>query len=146
MATPLQDPVGATISSSLRRKLDLINETIDEAVEFKLTDIAEDIVRLSPVDTGAFVNSWSFKDNPSIGRRKSSAGKPRRQDNARESGKALNNLANDIRLAFDKGSTGGPRGDLEVAAGTYYFINGAPHANKVELRNGISAQIMDIHG
>ena len=138
--------VKAAISPSLQQKLDSINETIAEAAEFKLTQISEDIVRLSPVDTGAFVNSWSFKDNPSIGRRKSSAGKPRRQDNARESGKALNNLANDIRLAFDKGSTGGLRGDLEVTAGTYYFINGAPHANKVELRYGISAQIRNIHG
>lgn len=146
MATPLQEPVGARIRPSLQRKLDLINETIDEAVEFKLTDIAEDIVRLSPVDTGAFVHSWSFKDNPSVGRRKSSAGKPRRQDNATESGKALNNLANDIRLAFDKGSSGGPRGELEVTAGTYYFINGAPHAKKVETRYGIGAQIRNIHG
>ena len=146
MATPLQDPVGARISPSLQRKLDLINETIDEAVEFKLTDIAQDIVRLSPVDTGAFVNSWSFKDNPSIGRRKSSARKPRQQDNARESGKALNNLANDIKLVFGEGSSGGPRGDLEVTAGTYYFTNGASHANKVELRYGINAQIRNIHG
>ena len=135
------------VTSSLQRKLDLINETIDEAVENKLTDVAFDIVRLSPVDTGAFVNSWSFKDNPGGGRAQSSAGKPKGQNKENERGFALNNLANDIRLAFDKGSTGGPsRSQLTITAGTYYFLNGAPHAGKVDLKYGIEAQIGDIYG
>ena len=135
------------VTSSLRRKLDLINETIDEAVENKLTDVAFDIVRLSPVDTGAFVNSWSFKDNPGGGRAQSSSGKPKGQSKENERGFALNNLANDIRLAFDKGSTGGPsRSQLTITAGAYYFLNGAPHAGKVDLKYGIEAQIGDIYG
>ena len=135
------------ITSQLQRKLDLINETIDEAVELKLTDVATDIVRLSPVDTGAFVNSWSFKDNPGGGRAKSSHGKPRGQNKENERGRSLNSLANDINLAFDRGSTRGPsRSNLTVTAGQYYFLNGAPHAHKVEKKYGIEAQIRNIHG
>jgi len=139
--------VKAAISPSLQRKLDSINETIAEAAEFKLTQISEDIVRLSPVDTGAFVNSWSFKDNPGGGRSKSSAGKPRQRDPASEKGKALRNLANDIELAFGEGSVGGPvRPGIEIEVGRYYFLNGAPHATKVDLKSGIVAQIENLHG
>jgi len=142
-----QKPISAKISSSLRQKLARINETIEEAAEFELTQIAEDIVRLSPVDTGAYVNSWTVKDNPGGGRRKTGTGKPRKQDPGTKKGEALNNLANDIELAFGEGSTGGPRrADVEVEVSRFYFINGAPHADKVEKLYGVKAQIEDIYG
>jgi len=135
------------VTNALKAKLDLINQEIDEAVELKLTNVAFDIVRLSPVDTGAFVNSWSFKDNPGGGRAKSSHGKPKGQNKENERGRSLNNLANDIRRTFDTGSTGGSlRSNLTITAGSYYFLNGSPHANKVEMKYGIRAQIRDIHG
>ena len=122
------------VTSSLQRKLDLINETIDEAVENKLTDVAFDIVSLSPVDTGAFVNSWSFKDNLGGGRSKSSLGKPTGRDPRSERGKALNSLVNDIKKTVEVGSPGGPvkEGIGIQADSKYYFINRAPHAKEVD--------------
>ena len=135
------------VTKALDAKLQRINEEIEEAVELKLTDIATHIVHFSPVDTGAFVNSWSFKDNPGGGRAKSSHGKPKGQNKENERGRSLNNLANDIRRTFDTGSTGGSlRSNLTVTAGEYYFLNGAPHADKVETKYGIKAQIRNIYG
>lgn len=139
--------MGVKISPTLQRKIDSINELTEDAVERKMLRVAEDIVRLSPVDTGAFVNSWSFKDNLGGGRRKSSQGKPRGQNKESERGKSLNNLANDILKTVDSGSTqGSVRSGLDISAANYYFLNRAPHANKVELRYGIKAQIRNIHG
>ena len=135
------------VTNALKAKLDLINQEIDEAVELKLTDIATHIVHFSPVDTGAFVNSWSFKDNPGGGRAKSSHGKPKGQNKENERGRSLNNLANDIRRTFDTGSPGGSlRSNLTITAGQYYFLNGAPHADKVQTKHGIIAKIDNIYG
>jgi hypothetical protein len=142
-----QKPLPAAINQSFRDKLDRIADTIEEATEIKLVDIAEDIVRLSPVDTGAYVNSWSFKDNPGGGRKKSGAGKPRKQDPGTQKAESLRNLALDIELAFGKGSTGGPsRAEIEFQTGRYYFLNGAAHAEKVEKLYGVKAQIENMYG
>lgn len=139
--------MGVSISPALNKKIRAIDEMAEDAIERKLLQIAQDIVRLSPVDTGAFVNSWSFKDNPMGGRRKSSKGKPRQQLASSQRGKSLNNLVNDIITAVELGSTRGPsRADLQVSAAKYYFINGAPHAKYVDLKSGFSAQIRNLHG
>jgi len=139
--------VGIKVSPTLQRKIDSINELTEDAVERKMLRIAEDIVRLSPVDTGAFVNSWSFKDNLGGGRSKSSEGKPRGRNKESERGKSLNNLVNDILKTVDSGSTrGSVRSGLEVSAANYYFLNRAPHAISVDLKHGIQAQIRNLHG
>jgi len=129
--------MGVKISPRLRKKIASINETVEAKIEQRLLAIAQDLVLISPVRTGAFVNSWSFKDSLSRGRSKSSAGKPRvAADSAR--GKALNELVNDILKFVDE--------DRVSATGQYYFMNKAPHANMVDLKRGIVAQIRNIHG
>ena len=140
--------MGVKISPRLSQKIQAIESTVGSQVERRLVHMAEDIVRLSPVDTGAFVNSWSFKDNPSGGRRKSSAGKPTRRNAASERGKSLNNLVNDISLALGAGSTRGSTKvfALQVSAAQFYFLNRAPHAAYVDLKHGVMAQIRNIHG
>lgn len=139
--------MGIKVSPTLQRKIDSINELTEDAVERKMLQVAEDIVRLSPVDTGAFVNSWSFKDNLGGGRSKSSKGKPRGRNKDSERGKSLNNLVNDILKTVDSGSTrGSVRAGLEISAANYYFLNRAPHAKNVDLKHGIQAQIRNLHG
>jgi len=96
------------VSPALKAKLAEIDQMLEDAVERKMTDVARTVVLASPVDTGAFVNSWSFKDNLGGGRSKSSAGKPTGRDSGSERGKALNNLVNDIKKAVEVGSPGGP--------------------------------------
>ena len=68
--------MGIKVSPTLKRKLDAIDQMAEDAIERKMVAVATTTVLASPVDTGAFVNSWSFKDNLGGGRRKSSANKP----------------------------------------------------------------------
>ena len=121
------------VSPALKKKLAEIDEMLEDAVERKMTDVARTIVLASPVDTGAFVNSWSFKDNLGGGRSKSSLGKPTGRDERSERGKALNNLVNDIKKTVEVGSPGGPlKEGIGIQADNYYFINRAPHAKEVD--------------
>ena len=121
------------VSPALKAKLAEIDEMLEDAVERKMTDVARTVVLASPVDTGAFVNSWSFKDNLGGGRSKSSDNKPRGRDKGAERGKGLNSLVNDIKKTVEVGSPGGSvREGIALQAGNYYFINRAPHAKKVD--------------
>lgn len=123
------------ISPQLQRKIDNMLEELGDEVGNKMADIATTIVVASPVDTGAFVNSWSFKDNLGGGRAKSSAGKPKNQPPAVERNKSLNNLVDDIRTTLSVGSPGGYlKSGLTVSASNFYFINRSPHALIVEDR------------
>ena len=121
------------VSPALKKKLAEIDQMVEDAVERKMTDVARTIVLASPVDTGAFVNSWCFKDNLGGGRSKSSDNKPRGRDKGAEQGKALNNLVNDIKKTVEVGSPGGPvKEGIGIQADNYYFINRAPHAREVD--------------
>ena len=122
------------VSPALKKKLAEIEEMLEDAVERRMTDVARTVVLASPVDTGAFVNSWSFKDNLGGGRSKSSLGKPTGRDPGSERGKALNNLVNDIKQTVEVGSPGGAVSEgigIQVDS-KYYFINRAPHAKDVD--------------
>ena len=134
------------VSPTLKAKLAEIDEMLEDAVERKMTDVARTVVLASPVDTGAFVNSWSFKDNLGGGRSKSSDNKPR-GDRGAERGKALNSLVNDIKKTVEVGSPGGPiKEGIGIQAGSYYFINRAPHAIEVERKKQIVDKIIRQHG
>ena len=139
--------MGVKINNSFYRKIDQIGEKIDDEVGQKFFAIARTAVIASPVDTGAFVNSWSFKDNLGGGRSKSSRGKPRNVPDQPQRLGSLNNLANDINVALAKQSKGGARKTgIEIPVGEYYFINRAPHANKVEEKYNITNRVVRQHG
>ena len=122
------------ISPKLKQKIESIDEQVDANIKTYVLNIAYDVVRLTPVDTGALVNSWSVKGKGQRGmRRKSSAGRPRRQNPEAERGKSLNNLTNDINK-------------LDLSGGPVEFRNGAPHAGVTDKKKGISAQIRNLHG
>ena len=53
------------VNPSLKQKLALLEQTAEDKVRDVLVDIAQTTVRLSPVDTGAYVTSHSFKTNTS---------------------------------------------------------------------------------
>ena len=135
------------VSPALKAKLAEIDQMLEDAVERKMTDVARTVVLASPVDTGAFVNSWSFKDNLGGGRSKSSDNKPRGRDKGAERGKALNSLVNDIKKTVEVGSPGGPiKEGIGIQAGSYYFINRAPHAIEVERKKQLVDKIIRQHG
>lgn len=60
-------------SQSLSAKLELINKKAEEKALGKITKVGSDAVMLSPVDTGAFVESWSILPKGSGGGRSKSA-------------------------------------------------------------------------
>ncbi len=135
------------VSPALKKKLAEIEEMLEDAVERRMTDVARTVVLASPVDTGAFVNSWSFKDNLGGGRSKSSRGKPRNQPDQPNKLAALNNLAKDINVALSGDSKRGYRKvGIEIPVGEYYFLNRAPHAQKVEDRYNIEDRVLRQHG
>ena len=69
------------VNQSLQGKLDSLEKKAEEIVRDKLERIASDVVKLSPVDTGAYITSHSFKTNSSSGgRSRTSNNKPRGQN------------------------------------------------------------------
>lgn len=109
------------ISSSLQGKLDKLEEVAKKGVVDKLEEIASDVVRFSPVDTGSYVTSHSFKTNTSSrGRGKSSRGKTPNQNPQAMREAGYQNLMSDIA-------------NLELDGLTKITLrNDSPHANYVE--------------
>ena len=64
--------------AAIARKIEAAKTSILEEVKNEFKAIARDAVRFSPVDTGAFVTSWSFETGKSgRPRGKSSLNRPR---------------------------------------------------------------------
>lgn len=127
------------ISRSFYEKVDQIPEEIQGKVEERLFAISRDLAHYSPVDTGAFVNSWAVSTTPFSRRSFSSHNRPKALVQNSEKAKALSNMTNDIIAAR-------PKAQLQASAGTYYFTNGAPHAVPVEKNAAIFAIIRRKHG
>mgnify|MGYP003633676232 FL=1 len=65
-----------TVAASFFKKFDMLEKKAEDAIKDKVSEIVSDAVDLSPVDTGAFVESWQI--NPSgqrSSRARSSAGR-----------------------------------------------------------------------
>ena len=83
------------VMPSLQRKIDGLKALAEQQVERKLVDMAQTAVDLSPVDTGAYVTSFSFFTGAGRPRGKSSKGKPRANPQAARS-EGLSNLIKDL--------------------------------------------------
>lgn len=131
------------INNSFDRKLALLGQTAEDAARDKLISIAQTAVSLSPVDTGAYVTSHSFKTNTSSrGRGKSSDNKPRGQNPQAKRQEGFDNLMSDINA-------------LDLSSLTKITLrNDSPHAEAVEhgefwpRANGyfVYTQIRNIYG
>lgn len=131
------------INNSFDQKLALLGQTAEDAAKDKLIAIAQTAVSLSPVDTGAYVTSHSFKTNTSSrGRGKSSDNKPRGQNPQAKRQEGFDNLMSDINA-------------LDLSSLTKITLrNDSPHAEAVEhgefwpRANGyfVYTQIRNIYG
>ena len=83
------------VMPSLQKKIDGLKALAEQQVERKLVDMAQTAVDLSPVDTGAYVTSFSFSTGAGRPRGKSSKGKPRANPQAARS-EGLSNLIKDL--------------------------------------------------
>mgnify|MGYP000886644448 CR=1 FL=1 len=105
---------------------DRIETVAAQKVEERLQSISQYAVSISPVDTGAYVTSFSIgKAGFGGGRSRTSHGKPNNQNPESKRQEALGQLYNDIEgLAIKQ--------DLEDGNAKFTLRNRAPHANTVE--------------
>ena len=129
-------------SAKINKKLKQLEEVALARIKAELEDIAAYTTSISPVDTGAFVTSWSFETGKSgRPRGKSSSRRPRRQNETQKREEGLQNLLSDINKIPDLEST-------KVAV----LRNGAPHAEYVNSGNSkdrgyvIKGKLIRLHG
>jgi hypothetical protein len=125
------------INPSLRKKFAALEQRAEDAVRDKLVDIAQTAVSYSPVDTGAYVTSFSYTVGAGRPRGKSSRNKPTNQDSAAMRQEGFGNLVSDINRIPNL---------LNTTAIT--LRNGSPHAATVEYKHGyhVFAKVRNIHG
>jgi len=114
-------------------KMKLLEQTAEERAKDKLIDIAQFATSRSPVDTGAYVTSFSMKHSYSSGRSRTSNNKPRGQSPDAKRQEGLSQLLVDIETLRPL------ENDLIVLS------NGSPHANEVEYKHGyaVFSQVKD---
>ena len=130
------------VMPSLQKKIDGLKALAEQQVERKLVDMAQTAVDLSPVDTGAYVTSFSFSTGAGRPRGKSSKGKPRANPQAARS-EGLSNLIKDLE-----------RIPSLLDTTSIVLRNNSPHAVAVEYggKNWIRppyfvfTQVRNIHG
>ena len=128
--------------AAIARKIEAAKTSILEEVKNEFAAIAWDAVSFSPVDTGAFVTSWSFETGKSgRPRGKSSLNRPKAPNKEDMRKEGFQNLLSDINKIPDLEST-------KVAV----LRNGAPHAEYVNSGNSkdrgyvIKGKLIRLHG
>lgn len=115
-----------SIQATFKRIKGRINDLAEEQIEDKLEDLADYAVRISPVDTGAYVNSFSIKRaGQGGGRSRTSDNKPRGQSPEAERQEAYNQLLSDIETLNISDM-------LEQGRVSFTLRNRSPHARDVE--------------
>ena len=114
----------AKVSPSLMKKTDLLGQTAEERAKDKLVDIAQFATSRSPVDTGAYVTSFSMKHGYSSGRGRTSKNKARNQSPQAKRREGLSQLLADIETL------------KPLENPLIVLSNGSPHAQSVETGEG----------
>ena len=109
------------VNTPISKKMRKIDDLIEDGVKERLQSIARTAVKLSPVDTGAYVTSFSYSVGAGRPRGKSSDNKPKGQNPEAKRQEGLNNLNSDIAKITDFDTKS-----------TIVFTNGSPHARDVE--------------
>ena len=110
-----------------------LEELVGDKVEDKITSLGLYAVEISPVDTGAFVESWSLRPVGSGGgRSRQSTGKPRK-DNASAKADARQNILTDA-ASYKK---------QIVEQGGAVLANRSPHAKDVDARYQTVGRVRD---
>ena len=110
-----------TVNASFYNKLKHLDDTVLDTVKGRLEDIARTAVDYSPVETGAYVTSFSYTVGAGRPRGKSSDNRPRGANLQGERDEGYNNLLQDIsRIKSIE--------DLD----NIQLRNGSPHAYDVE--------------
>lgn len=113
------------VNKSFQDKMLLLEQAVEERVQEELKSVADYAISISPVATGAYVESFSFTVGAGRPRGKSSANRPKvSREQATSAARA--NLYSDL----EKFDLDGP--DMIT------LRNNAPHARAVEDKHGYS--------
>ena len=115
-----------SVQATMSRLKGRISDLAEEKIEERLEDLADYATRISPVDTGAYVTSFSIKRaGAGGGRSRSSENKPRNQNPETKKQEAYGQLLTDIEALniSDMIENGNVRITLR---------NRSPHARDVE--------------
>lgn len=105
---------------------DRIEAVAASEVQKRLQEIGDYAIDVSPVDTGAYVESFSIvKAGAGGGRSRTSKGKPRQQNPEAKKQQAKEQIAQDVAALNLKE-------DMAAAQTKYTLRNRAPHAKMVE--------------
>ena len=103
-----------------------LNDLAEEKIEERLEDLADYATRISPVDTGAYVTSFSIKRaGQGGGRSRSSENKPRNQNPEAKRAEAYGQLITDIQALNISDML--EQGNVRIT-----LRNRSPHARDVE--------------
>ena len=121
-----------TVSPSFQAKMDKLEQLYGDKIEDKLTSLGLYAVEISPVYSGAFVESWSLRPIGSgSGRRRISTDV--RKDNAAAKGDARNNILKDA-ADYKK---------QIVEKGGAVLTNKSPHAKEVDKKYDTVGRVRD---
>ena len=115
-----------SVQATFSRLKGRLNDLAEEAIEERLEDLADYATRISPVDTGAYVTSFSIKrSNVGGGRRRTSENKPRNQNPEAKKQEAYGQLLTDIEALNISDML--EQGNVRIS-----LRNRSPHARDVE--------------
>ena len=121
------------INKSFYDKIEQLEDRVEEEVKDQLEYVANYATIISPVDTGAYVNSFSFSVGAGRPRGKSSENKPKANREAAIN-EARGNLYADI-------------GKLDLSQmDSVTLRNGAPHAEAVEKKYSVFTKVRNKFG
>ena len=122
-----------TISPSFQAKMDKLDELVGDKIEEKLVSLANYAIEISPVQTGAFVESWSLVPIGSgPNRRISSDGRPYKGHVSAKTDARTNVARDAARLK-----------DSIIKDGGAALRNGSPHAKDVDKKYDTVGRVRD---
>ena len=115
-----------SVQATFDRLKGRLNDMAEEQIENRLEDIADYATRISPVDTGAYVTSFSIKRaGQGGGRSRTSENKPRNQNPEQKRQEAYGQLLGDIQALNVSDML--EQGNVKIT-----LRNRSPHAREVE--------------
>ena len=115
-----------SVQATFDRLKGRLNDMAEEQIENGLEDIADYATRISPVDTGAYVTSFSIKRaGQGGGRSRTSENKPRNQNPEQKRQEAYGQLLGDIQALNVSDML--EQGNVKIT-----LRNRSPHARDVE--------------
>ena len=122
-----------TISPSFQKKMSKLDKLVGEAIEEKLVSLGNYAVQISPVQTGAFVESWSLSPIGTRGHRYENSNNRPLKDNESAKAAGRSNIAADANTYKKQ----------IVEKGGAVLANRSPHARDVDKKHLTITRVKD---